>query len=202
MRRGVLTGGRTLGLSARASKGKARLPAAFFVTDPARTPDPERVAARLPPGTGIVYRAFGAADAEARGRRLMMIARRRGLVVLVGADAGLARRVGAHGVHLPERDGRSASRLKARNPSWIVTAAAHSAAAVRRARGADAVLLSPVFPSRSPSAGQPLGLMRFSSVARGARLPVYALGGATMKNAPRLCSAGASGVAAVDDFIA
>ena len=100
------------------------LPAVLFFTDPVRTPDPEAVAARLPRGTGIVYRHFGASDAEARARRLTTIARDRGLVLLIGADAALARRVGADGVHLPERLAHLATPLKRAHPRWLVTSAA------------------------------------------------------------------------------
>lgn len=171
----------------------------LFVTDPARVADPEAVARRLPRGAGIIFRHFGAADADDQGLRLAAIARERGLLLLVGEDAALAARIGADGVHLPERRARGAARLRLARPHWLITAAAHSPRAIVRARraGAHAVLLSPVFPSRSPSAGRPLGLMRFAALARRAGLPVYALGGATMKNAPRLLSAGAAGIAAV-----
>jgi len=180
------------------------LPALLFVTDPVRTPDPEVIAAGLPAGAGIVFRHFGAADAERQARRLAAIALEAGLILLVGADPALAARVGADGVHLPERQSHLAARLRRAHPDWIITVAAHSGRAIQRARlsGADAVLLSPVFASRSPSAGRPFGLMRFASLTRSAGLPIYALGGATMKNAPRLLSAGAVGIAAVDGFIA
>ena len=43
------------------------LPRLFFFTDPIRTPDPARILTRLPRGAGVVYRAFGAADAVAQG---------------------------------------------------------------------------------------------------------------------------------------
>ena len=63
-----------LGRQARARKGaKAALPSLLFFTDPVRTPDPEAVARRLPRGAAVVFRAFGAADAEARGRRLAAV---------------------------------------------------------------------------------------------------------------------------------
>jgi thiamine-phosphate pyrophosphorylase len=64
--------------------------------------------------------------------------------------------------------------------------------------GLDAVLVSPVFESRSLSAGRALGPLRFARMARGARLPVYALGGVTARTARRLAGTGASGVAAVE----
>jgi thiamine-phosphate pyrophosphorylase len=85
-------------------------------------------------------------------------------------------------------------------PGLTVTAAAHSMPALIRARraGADAALLSAVFQSRSPSAGRPLGPMRFADLVRRAGLPVYALGGVKTKNAPRLLGSGAAGLAMVE----
>ena len=175
------------------------LPPLILVTDPDRTPDPVASAQRLPPGSAVIYRSFGAGDAEEVGRRLAAVARSRGLILLVGADAGLARRIGAHGVHLPERLGHRACALRSAWPSALITVAAHSRWAVRRAErlGGDAVLLSSVFHSESPSAGRPLGRARFASIARSAHLPVYALGGVDMKNAPELLGSGAVGIAAV-----
>jgi thiamine-phosphate pyrophosphorylase len=171
----------------------------MFFTDPARTPDPEAVAGRLPRGAAVVYRAFGAADAEARGRQ---IARRRGLILLIGADAALAARLGADGVHLPQRLAHRARRLKAAHPRWIVTAAAHGARAARRAlaAGADAAVVSTVFESRSASAGRPLGPVRLALLVRTAGGPVYGLGGIDKEKARRLIDAGLVGLAAVDAF--
>jgi thiamine-phosphate pyrophosphorylase len=193
-------------------KGARRvLPSLLFFTDPGRTPDPEAIAARLPPGAAIVYRAFGALDAEARGARLKTIARQRKLILLIGADAGLAQRLGADGVHLPERLANRAQRLKAAHPGWLVTAAAHSLLAARRglAAGADAVVVSAVFPSASPSAGPPIGAVRLAILvrqakrARGTRRAkgaVYALGGVDNKKARLLRDTGLVGLAAVDAF--
>ena len=180
-------------------RGKA-LPRLFFFTDPVRTPDPEAVLSRLPRGAGVVYRAFGDPAAVDVGRRLVRAARRRGLIVLAGADPDLATRIAADGVHLPERLAGRARGIKRARPTWIVTAAAHSTAAVVAARrsGADAVFVSPVFVSASPSAGAPLGALRFAQVARTARLPVFALGGITTVTVRSLTHTGAVGVAAVE----
>lgn len=186
----------------RRSRRRKPLPPLLFVTDPDRTPDPAAVAERLPRGCGVIFRAFGAPDAPAQTRELARIAHRRGLILLIGADERLAMQAGAGGVHLPERLASTARRLGARHPAWLVTAAAHSPAAIHRAAraGADAVLLSTVFESRSPSAGKPLGPVRLAALVRGAPLPVYALGGVDMKNARRLIASGAVGIAAVDAF--
>lgn len=152
----------------------------------------------LPRGAGVIYRHFGDPDAEAKAAALAELCHARGLILLIGADAALARRVGAHGVHLPERLAHLAPRLL--RQGMLVTAAAHGGAALRRARrfGCDAALLSPVFQSRSPSAGRPLGPTRFALLARGAGLPVYALGGITARTAKGLRMSGAAGLAAVE----
>ena len=139
------------------------LPALLFFTDPVRTPDPEAVAVRLPVGAAIVYRAFGEPAAEAVARRLKAIARARGLKLLIGQDAALARRVDADGVHLPERLSHRAGALRRAPPRWIVTSAAHSLGAARLSQ-AHAVVISAIFPSNSPSAGAPLGPIRLAAL--------------------------------------
>jgi thiamine-phosphate pyrophosphorylase len=125
-----------------------------------------------------------------------------GLVLLIGQDEGLALKAGADGVHLPERRLSTAAGLRRRHPDWLVTSAAHSASAIRKARsvGLDAVLVSAVFASRSPSAGRPLGVMRLAALAGSAGLPVIALGGVSARTAPQLIGTPVSGIAAVDGF--
>ena len=173
------------------------LPALLYFTDPLRTPDPVAVAARLPRGSAIVYRAFGAREAEAVALRLKAIARRHGLKLLIGADEALAARVGADGVHLPERLAHRAARIRARHPQWLITAAAHGPRAAR-AR-VDAVVVSAIFPSNSPSAGKPLGPIRLALMIRASR-PAYALGGVNHQTAARLLGTGVIGIAGVEVF--
>jgi thiamine-phosphate pyrophosphorylase len=173
------------------------LPALLFFTDPERTPDAEAVARNLPPGSAVVYRHFGAPDAEARALRLRAIAGARGLKLLIGQDAALARRIGADGVHLPERLAHRAGGLRRAHPGWIVTSAAHSLAAARRSK-ADAVVISVAFPSQSASAGAALGPIRLAARVRAAGRPAYALGGISNKTARRLLDSGLVGLAAVE----
>lgn len=181
-------------LGRRRPRGKRAPPPLLVFTDPERTPDPVALALRLPRGAGLVYRAFGASDRLSTARALAAIARRRGLVLLIGAEAWLAARAGAAGLHLPERLAARAPRL--RRPGWILTAAAHSTRAARQP-GIDAFVLSAVFPSASPSAGPPLGALRFAHRVRRAAAPAYALGGVNDRTAARLRLTGASGLAGV-----
>ena len=179
--------------------GAPCIPALYFFTDPERTPDPVAIARTLPAQTAVVYRHFGASDRARVAQRLATICRSRRLTLLIGADPDLARRVGAAGVHWPERklpDVRTGEFA-------LMTASAHSRDAVRRAAfaGADACMLGPVFETQSVSANAPLGLFRASQIAHGFAIPVIALGGVNARNAARLSGRGFAGVAAIDAFL-
>jgi thiamine-phosphate pyrophosphorylase len=174
--------------------GAPAIPSLYFFTDPERTPDPAAIARRLPRGTAVVYRHFGASDRLRVARALSAICRSRGLSLLIGADADLARRCGADGVHWPERllPGQ-------RDDFRLVTGAAHSGDAVSKAAAArlDACVLSPVFETESSSANATLGLFRASLIARASTIPVIALGGVDADTARRLVGRGFTGIAAV-----
>lgn len=176
--------------------GAPPIPALFFFTDPERTPDPTAIAQRLPRGTAVVYRHFGDPTRVRVARQLATVSRSRGLTLLIGADAELARKCHADGVHWPQRltPPRRGAEFR------LVTASAHDAAGVRAASsaGLDACLLSPVFPTQSASARQPLGLFRASQLARISTIPVIALGGVSEERARRLAGRGFAGLAAVE----
>jgi thiamine-phosphate pyrophosphorylase len=65
-------------------------------------------------------------------------------------------------------------------------ATAHSLRELRRARQAAAVLLSPVFPTRTHPGGKVLGPLRFRLLAGRSLVPVIALGGMNPRTARRL----------------
>ena len=179
--------------------GAPAIPSLYFFTDPERTPDPIGVARRLPRRTAVVYRHFGAEDRVRVARQLATLCRSRGLALLIGADAELAKACGADGVHWPER-----LMPRERGGAFkIVTAAAHDAQAIARANaaGLDACVLSPVFASASASAQTELGLFSASQIVRASGIPVIALGGVTARNATRLSGRGFAGIAAVDAFL-
>ncbi|HYD28465.1 thiamine phosphate synthase [Brevundimonas sp.] len=185
-------------VSRAAGRPGPNLPPLLFFTDPVRTPRPWETAVRLPAGSGVVFRAFGAADARETGLRLREATRRRDGLLLVGLDAELAEAVEADGVHLPERALGRASALAAARPDWRITGAVHSAGALSGAEGLDAAVLSPVFAAGGSSADRPpLGVEAFRATALGATPPVYALGGIDSGAARRLAGSGACGIAGV-----
>lgn len=185
--------------AAAVSPSSRPLPPLLFFTDPARTPRPWETAARLPAGAAVVFRHFGAADALATGLRLRAATKAAGVRLLVGLDADLAERIGADGVHLPERALSEAHALSERRPDWLLTGAAHSLETLRAARDLDALVLSPVFPAGGASAGKAaLGIEGFKAMAAFAPCPVYALGGISAANSSALIESGACGIAGVD----
>lgn len=147
-----------------------------------------------------MFRPFGEAEALAKGPALAKLCRQRGLILLAGADVRLAIDLGADGVHLPERQAGRFGDIVTMRRRFIITAAAHSlpAALAARRAGVEAIVVSPVFESASPSAIRPLGVMVLSRITRAARLPVYALGGVNARTARALGLSGISGLAAIE----
>ncbi len=176
------------------------MPGLFVLTDPVRTPDCVFLADQLPRGCGLIYRHFGAPDRKAVAVRLKHIARRKRLTLLIGNDPALARSIEADGVHWPEAAVHKARYWRKYFP--IMTGAAHSRAAIQYGKsvGLDALLLSSVFPSKSPSAPpSTIGASRFRDQARCAGIPLYGLGGVKAQNAGRI--AGVAGLASIEGAI-
>jgi thiamine-phosphate pyrophosphorylase len=140
---------------------------------------------RLPPGSGVVFRHYATPVRERRRlfRRVVRIARVRGLVVVrAGERAGF----GEDGVHGGARG------------SGLRTAPAHdrreAVAAVRR--GAEVVFVSPVFMTRSHPGGKTLGERGARRVSQGLPVVAIALGGMDARRFRKLI--GFDGWAAID----
>ena len=179
-----------------------RLPRLILVTDAERLPDPRAAIARLAVGSALIFRHYGVAVRTALALDLAKICRARRLRLLIAGDLSLALRCGA-GLHLPEamaREPAAKIRLWHRQTGRLLTVAAHGRAALVRARGADAALLSPVFTTASHPDARSLGPLAFRRLVRNARLPVYALGGINARTIRHLKGSGAAGAAALAGF--
>ena len=181
-----------------------RWPHRIAMTDSTRTPDPLGFAEGLPPGTALIYRHYLDPDRREIAHRLVEACRRRRIPVLVAGDPRLAVSVRASGFHLPEEMVRNATRQWRlwRRQNWLVTAAAHSRAAIETAHraGVDAVLLSPVFATESHPDVTPLGPLRFAALCRDSPVPIYALGGIRAETARRLKNSPIRGIAGIGGF--
>ncbi|MCW1382064.1 thiamine phosphate synthase [Novosphingobium sp. KCTC 2891] len=138
----------------------------------------ERAIARLPRGSGFVFRHYHLPPAARRERfrALARLCRSRGIAVIAARPQPGWRIDGIYAA--PADLGGTGLRL----------ATAHSLRELREAAAAraDAVLLSPVFATRSHPGGKALGPVRFLLLARQSSLPVLALGGMTPRRAARL----------------
>lgn len=160
------------------------LPAMWLISDARNDAGLERALARLPRGSGFIYRHYHLPDPQRfrRFRTLSRIARAKGHVVILADSALTAREWGADGIYGSPRS------LTPRRCGLVRLATAHDMGELGLAArlGADAALLSPVFPTRSHPGGAALGAVRFRLLARRSMLPVIALGGMTARRARAL----------------
>jgi thiamine-phosphate pyrophosphorylase len=166
-------------------------PPLVLMTDDERLPDPLSAARALPKGSMIIVRARDGARRRALAQAVLAL--RDTHVLLIANDPALAAAVGADGVHLSEATAREAAYCRSRHPRWLITAAAHSRP--QDAHGVDALILSPVFVTASHPGRAALGAARANRMAMESRVPVYALGGITARNANLLH--GFVGIAAI-----
>lgn len=155
-------------------------PAIWLISDARNDAVLEAVLRRLPRGSGFIFRHYHLSEAERRARfaQLCRIARARGHLVALAGSAAQARRWGADKAY------GAAGQL----------VPVHSLRELRKAAHAEAVLLSPVFPTRSHPGGKVLGPLRWRLIAAQAKVPVIALGGMTAHRACRLRSAHWAGI--------
>jgi len=160
--------------SARVNKRQPSIPAIWIVSDARNDAGLER-ALRLC-GRGLIFRHYHLPPDERRGR-FRQLARLASVAVLSGT-AKEARQWRAQGCYGP-------AALLARGPALLRLMTAHSLRDLSKARRAraDAVLLSPVFSTRSHASAKTLGPARFRLIAAHSPVLVIALGGMDARRA-------------------
>jgi thiamine-phosphate diphosphorylase len=124
--------------------------------------------------------------------------------VLVNDRVDIALAAVAAGVHL-RADSVGATRVRTLAPAeFIVGRSVHragEAAAVTREGGCDYLIFGTVFPSANKPPGHiAAGIPVLRDVCRATTLPVIAVGGITVENAPEVMQAGARGIAGIELF--
>ncbi len=115
-----------------------------------------------------------------------------GATLLLNNAPHLAQTLGA-GLHLPENAPPVAGEF------FVRGASCHSLESARRAaeQGADYLIFGSVFETQSHPGAAPAGLKMLREVCASVAVPVFAIGGVTLRNA-RLClEAGAQGIAVI-----
>jgi len=134
--------------------------------------------------------------------------------LLINSRADIAIATGAHGVHgvhlTAAGDELTVTQVRdlyasVNLPQPLITVSCHTLEEVRRAsqNKVDAVLFAPVFEKivagQTVAAGQGLDQLR-AACTIAYPVPVYALGGVTLEDAPACLAAGASGIAGIRLF--
>lgn len=145
--------------------------------------------AKMPKGSGLVFRHYAVARAERHAlyEKARTIAKARRMVVMLAGSAQQARGWRADGVH---GAGGAFSTAPVHNLRELIAA--------ERA-GVDLVFISPVFATRSHIGGRALGYSGFARLALRSKVPVIALGGMTAARARTL--RGAYGWAGIDAWL-
>jgi thiamine-phosphate pyrophosphorylase len=176
--------------------GHAQIPRIWMMTDPRLGENLAAAVQRLPAGSGVIFRHY---DLEPMKRKTLFcqiarVCRRRGHVILLAGTEADARNWHADGVHgLGRALGASLRSVPVHNVREIAQA---------RRIGADIMLLSPVFATRSHPGQRPLGAIQFQRLAAlSGSAKLIALGGMTRQKAAMFRHAQIDGWAAIDAFI-
>ena len=214
-------------MSALNNSASRRVPILCYVTDRRSLPlEPqtdaraallERIAAILSAGVDLVQIREKDLSAKALAsvtrQALTLCAtssrkRRDGARILVNDRLDIALAEGADGVHLgesslPVSEAKRLVELRAAGKNFLVGVSCHSIESAKSAErdGADYVIFGPVFDTPSKAAfGAPQGIDRLAQVCNFVSIPVLAIGGITLENAPGCFAAGAAGIAAIRLF--
>ncbi len=161
-----------------------------------------RVAECIDGGAALVqYRAKQAAPGLAleQARLLAKLCRARGVPFIVNDSVELAIAAGAHGVHLGRDDPDVRSARAAFRDAIIGVSCYDDPRLARGAAeaGADYVAIGSVFVSPTKPGARRASLESLAAAAEGSGLPVAAIGGITLENAPRAIASGADMVAVI-----
>ena len=152
----------------------------------------QRIRERLAQGLKLILvRDRGLARREAFARDVVHLAHRHGARVLVSGGPS-----GGDGVHFTAAQLMA---LTARPAPGLAAASCHDQAELARAMALqlDFAVLGPVKATASHPAARPLGWEEFARIARGASIPVYAIGGMQRADLDAAWRAGAHGLAMI-----
>jgi thiamine-phosphate pyrophosphorylase len=142
-------------------------------------------------------------DLVAEARQLRDLCQGTRFVVNDWVDVALA--VAADGVHLGQEDLSYPEARQLLGPDKIIGITVHNVAEALAAEacGADYLGVSPIFATATKAdAGAPTGVKLVAEIRRRVNLPLVAIGGITLDNAPLVIAAGAEAVCAISAVVA
>lgn len=134
---------------------------------------------------------------------LLRLCERYGALLLVNDNVELALEVGAHGVHLGQEDMPIAEARALLGDKAVIGITCHNSlpmALEAQQNGADYVAFGRFFPSSTKQFAPPAGLSVLRDAKAQLGIPVVAIGGITLDNAPTVLNAGADMLAVIGDL--
>jgi thiamine-phosphate pyrophosphorylase len=168
---------------------------------------PEIVRAAIQGGaTAVQLRAKVATTREmvALGQALLAITRPASIPLIVNDRLDVALAIEADGAHVGQDDLPAAMARQILGPERILGVSAETVAQAQQAErdGANYLGVGDVFGTPSkPDAGSPIGIDGLAATVRAVALPVVAIGGITLDNAPAVIAVGAVGVAVISAVV-
>lgn len=160
----------------------------------------------IPLGVDMIQLRAKDLDGDALDREVaaaIRLARPAGVRLVINDRADLALKHGAWGVHLGQEDlpGAAPAALSAAGLRLGVSASSYADLARALALRPSYIGLGAVYPTSSKAIEYtPLGVESFGRMRRWCDVPVVAIGGITVENAPPLRAAGADGIAVISDL--
>jgi thiamine-phosphate pyrophosphorylase len=180
----------------------------YFITDAglSRAGNLSDVAAAMAAGVRVVqYRQKQGRtpDLVAEARQLRRLCRQ--TLFLVNDQVDVALEVNADGVHLGQEDLSCLEARKLLGPDKIIGVTVHNVAEALAAQagGANYLGVSPIFSTATKAdAGVPTGVALVAAIRGRVPIPLVAIGGITLANAPAVIKAGADMVCAISAVVA
>lgn len=143
-------------------------------------------------------------DLFSEARELQRICRGTSTRFIINDRIDIALAINADGVHVGQDDMPYDSTRKLLGPNKIIGVTVHDIreAAEAERMGADYLGVSPIFATGTkPDAGKPAGITLIEEVKRTAKIPLVAIGGITLDNAPGVIEAGADAICAISAVV-
>jgi thiamine-phosphate pyrophosphorylase len=179
----------------------------YFITDTGLSKAGSISDVRAAEAAGVQVVQYRNKDASTKvlfeeAQALRVLCRKTRLLINDRIDIALA--VNADGVHIGQDDMpyNMARQLLGKNRIIGVTVHTVEEARFAEQQGADYVGVSPIFGTATKlDAGKPAGIVLVEAVRRAVKIPIVAIGGITLENAPRVIAAGADSVCAISAVV-
>tara|TARA_B100001564_G_C20581102_1_gene643173 strand:- start:408 stop:974 length:567 start_codon:yes stop_codon:yes gene_type:complete len=184
------------------------LPELIFITNRHVIDDPITVIQNTPYPILVIIRDYDHPQRPKYAASIAAACINRQYPFLIAGDEALALQLSAHGIHAHQhmQNNHTIAQLRDKHPQWIITASCHHDSDINAINKlpVDAILLSPLFSTKSHPKTPPLGIDKFNRLSQQIQHPVYALGGIdTAKNQPlnQLHASGIAGISCYCSFL-